>query len=297
MADPVAGQSALTTDAPASPETPAPAATADLLSGTAPLPSSSWFEGLPEGLKANPTLQNFKGKDVSAVAESLVNAEKLIGGSLRLPTEKDTPADRAAKMEKVYAQLGRPATPDAYNIPAPAADSGVPWDTAKAEAFKGVAHKLGLTQEQVQGLTEYEVQRSLSNSVDQVAAFNTCMETLDKDWGAATKQMLGLSRRTAATYFDADTIAALDASGVSNDPRFVKALAKMGKDLLEEGLIVGGREGLSEDGGVMSMQAEVDKVMGDVNGPYWNKAHPGHDSAVTRMAQLRQAVLELTTAR
>lgn len=294
MADPEPGPSALAPPAAeAAPAAPAP----DLLSGSVTTPASSWFESLPDGLKANPTLQNFKGKDVSAVAESLVNAEKLIGGSIRLPNEKDTPADRAAKMEKVYAQLGRPATPDGYTIAAPNADAGIPWDAAKAEAFKTVAHKLGLTQGQVEGLTAFDIQRTMAGAVDQTAAYNTCMETLAKDWGAASKQMIGLSRRTAATYFDQDTMAALDASGVSNDPRFVKALAKMGKDLLEEGLIVGGREGLSEDGGVMSMQAELDKVMADPNGPYWDKAHPGHDAAVTRMSQLRQAVLELTTAR
>ena len=289
MPDPQ-GQSALTVEAPV---------TSEPLTLTESAPASttpSWFDGLPEGLKANPTLQNFKTKDVSAIAESLVESQKLIGGSIRLPGEKDLPADRQAKLDKIYNQLGRPTTPEGYTLQAPAADSGVPWDVAQAEAFKGVAHKLGLTQAQVEGLAAYDVQRASASQVDSTHAYNTCIDTLQQEWGAASKQMLGLARRTAAAHFDPDTMAALDAAGVSNNPKFVKALASIGKSLMEEGLIVGGREGLSEDGGIGSLQAEYEKTMSDGKGAYWNKQDPGHENAVARMHSLQKALLDLSAA-
>lgn len=288
MPDPQ-GQSALAV------EEPVAAAATSVEPATIP-DTPSWFDALPEGLKANPTLQNFKTKDIAAVAESLVESQKLIGGSIRLPGEKDLPADRQAKLDKIYTQLGRPTTPEGYTLQAPAADSGVPWDAAQAEQFKTVAHKLGLTQAQVEGLAAYDTQRAMGSQVDSTQAYNTCMETLQQEWGPASKQMLGLARRTASTHFDPETIAKLDAAGVSNDPKFVKALASLGKSLMEEGLIVGGREGLSEDGGMNSLQAEYEKTMADTKSAYWNKHDPGHEAAVQRMHSLQKALLDLSAA-
>ncbi len=283
MSDEMPGQSSVTAD-------PAPSA-------MAPAPSASWFDALPDGLRANPTLQNFKGKDISAVAESLVESQRLIGGSIRLPNEKDAPADREAKLANIYKQLGRPDAPDGYKINAPAADSGVAWDATRAEGFKSVAHKLGLTQSQAEGLVAYDLQQQSARAIDQNQAYNTCMETLQKDWGAASNEMLGLSRRTAMTYFDEPTMKTLNETGVANNPAFVKAMAKIGRSLMEEGLIVGGREGMGQDGGVAGLQSELDKIMQDASSPYWKSNDPNHDAAVERAKSLRQALLELTTAR
>lgn len=289
MADPVAGQSAL------APE-PITSTPVDSTTTTVAAPSSaSWFDALPDGLKANPTLQNFKSKDVAAVAESLVEAQKMIGGSLRLPNEKDTPQDRAAKLDKIFTQLGRPEKPDGYKIAAPGDETGIPWDAKAAEGFKTVAHQLGLTQSQVDGLMQFEVQRAMNGQVDNVQAQAKCIETLEQDWGAASKQLLGIARRTAQTYFDADTMQAIESTGLGNNPLFVKALAKMGKSLIEEGLVIGDREGMDSDGGPGSIQTELDRLMGDANSAYWNRSDPNHDAAVTRAESLRRALLELSS--
>lgn len=294
MPDPVAGQSALAATTAATTTEPADTGT----TATVAAPSSaSWFDALPDGLKANPTLQNFKSKDVAAVAESLVEAQKMIGGSIRLPSDKDTPQDRAAKMEKIYAQLGRPEKADGYKIAAPGDDAGIPWDAQRAEGFKVVAHQLGLTQAQVDGLVQFDVQRAMASQGDMVQAHNECMQTLEKDWGAASKQLLGIARRTAQTYFDADTMQAIEATGLGNNPTFVKALAKMGKALIEEGMVVGDREGMDADGSTTSLQGELDRLMSDRKSAYWNNNDPDHDAAVTRAESLRRALLELTSAR
>lgn len=296
MPDPVAGQSALSAD-PASVSATITSPETSVNTGITPAQEQAWFNGLPEGLRANPTLQNFRTKDIAAVAESLVESQKLIGGSIRLPGEKDAPADRDAKLAKIYNQLGRPETPDGYKIAAPAADSGIPWDASRADAFKGVAHKLGLTQSQVEGLAAYDMERSMAGAVDSTQAYNDCMAKLDQEWGAASKQMLGLSRRTASTFFDQETMAAINSTGLANNPNFVKALARMGKDLMEEGLIVGGREGMGDDGGIVSLQSELDKTMQDPKSAYWDKQNPNHDAAVTRMESLRRALLEMSSTR
>ena len=45
----------------------------------------NWFDGLPDGLKAEKTLETFKGKPVSAVVESYVQAQKSFGSRLPVP--------------------------------------------------------------------------------------------------------------------------------------------------------------------------------------------------------------------
>lgn len=293
MPDPQ-GQSALATATTTATTTDTTDTTATTTTVAAPS-SASWFDALPDGLKANPTLQNFKSKDVAAVAESLVEAQKMIGGSIRLPNDKDTPQDRAAKLDKIYNQLGRPEKAEGYKITKPSDDAGIEWDDKRAEGFKTVAHQLGLTQAQVDGLLQYDVQRALSGQVDQTQAHNQCIETLEKDWGPASKQLLGIARRTAQTYFDADTMKAIESTGLGNNPTFVKALAKMGKALIEEGMVVGDREGLDIDGGVNSIQGELDRMMSDPKSAYWNNSDPNHEAAVTRAESLRRALLELET--
>jgi hypothetical protein len=119
------------------------------------------------------------------------------------------------------------------------------------------------------------------------------MDTLEKDWGAASKTLLGISRRTAQTYFDADTMQAIESTGLANNPAFVKALAKMGKALVEEGMVVGDREGMDVDGGVNGIQAELDRLMQDPKSAYWNNSDPNHGAAVTRAESLRRALLDL----
>jgi hypothetical protein len=110
--------------------------------------------------------------------------------------------------------------------------------------------------------------------------------------------MLGLSRRTAATYFTPETLHALDATGLSNNPAFIKTLATIGKELMEEGLIVGAREGMSDDGGISGLQTELDAIRHDAKGAYWDASHPNHAAAVARVDSLQRALLELTpTAR
>jgi hypothetical protein len=137
----------------------------------------------------------------------------------------------------------------------------------------------------------------MASQVDPAKAQSDCIATLEKDWGAASKQLLGIARRTAQTYFDADTMQAVEASGLGNDPRFVKALAKMGKALVEEGLVVGDREGMETEGGTNSLQTELDRMMSDTKGAYWNNRDPNHDAAVTRAESLRRALVELSSAR
>ena len=36
------------------------------------------------------------------------------------------------------------------------------------------------------------------------------------------------------------------------------------------------------------IQTEIDQIMNDKNGPYWNKSHPNHDKVVQQVYTMRE---------
>lgn len=269
-------------------------------SPSAPAPTSAdWYQALPDGLKAHAGVKGFAGKSVTDLVESWVNAQKLVGGSIRLPSDKDTPTERTAKLEKIYDALGRPVSPDKYEITPPGADAKLPWDEQRVDGFKQFAHQLGLTQSQVKGLVEWDMKRQLEAVPDSRAAHDDCLKVLEhgdgeqQGWGAMTNVMLGYSRRAYSTFFPPPVAEKLQASGLANDPAFVRAMAEVGKSLLSPSLVQG------EDAGSMktdveSAQSQLEKLMADP--AYHSSDHPGHDAAVSKALSLRRFLVEMGAA-
>lgn len=144
-------------------------------------------------------------KDPKALAKQAFNQEKLIGNSIRVPGKDATPEERDAFLNK----LGRPEKVDGYAFTAPKdMPEGLPYDGERANAFKGKAHELGLTNDQAAKLHDWFIG-------DQVEAFkgmgaaqaeamtqkaNTATETLVKEWGPLDGE------RAAANFEIADQV-------------------------------------------------------------------------------------------
>ena len=134
MADPVV-------ETPGNPPEPTP-----VVSG-----AGDWFESLPPDLKVEKSIQSFKGKGVADVAKSYVEAQKMIGGSIRLPKPDAKPEEREAFMADLSTKLGRPATAADYKkaVTLEALPDGTPWDEAAYDEFLGEMHKAHATPAQV----------------------------------------------------------------------------------------------------------------------------------------------------
>ena len=100
---------------------------------------------IPEELRGHPSISPIK--DVENLARSYVNAQRLIGADKiplpANPTEED--------LDRVYSRLGRPESPDNYDI---AADGNIVTEEV-ASSYKDIAHKLRLTPEQASGVLDY----------------------------------------------------------------------------------------------------------------------------------------------
>lgn len=109
--------------------------------------SKSWLEGLGD-LGKDPSLQMFK--EPSALAKSWVNAQKMIGADkVVIPGKEATEQD----WEAFYNKIGRPEAPDKYEV------KDKDGKDMLDAAFKTIAHKNGLTANQVKALVQWDSER------------------------------------------------------------------------------------------------------------------------------------------
>ncbi|MBU1249288.1 MAG: hypothetical protein KKB70_11355 [Proteobacteria bacterium] len=103
-------------------------------------------------LRDHPSLAKYPSKDDAVKA--LVHAQRLIGrrpeGVIEPPGPEASEEERAA----FYAALGRPESPDEYQLPELETPEGFEFDEDMQAQFRQKAHELGLSPGQVQGLYE-----------------------------------------------------------------------------------------------------------------------------------------------
>jgi len=263
--------------------------------GAAGATDTGWYEALPAGLKAEKSLEAFKDKPISAVVESYVNAQKLVGGSLRIPTEKDTPEERAAKVAKIHEANGRPASVDKYVVKPPAAaEMGISWDDKIQGRILAFAHKHGLNNEQAQDAINLAADLYKGEQPDYAADFEACMKELENGsegnpgWGSTTKRFLSVANRTVSTMFPPEVMDQINRSGLGNSPSFLRGMYRIGKELMEDGVIFPEVEGAAPGNERTAAQAELDKLIGDPKSAYFDTKLPDHDAAVQKALDLRR---------
>jgi len=284
MADPVVGQSAIAQGGDS-----APSGTADATPNAGD--AGSWFDSLPDGIKAEKSLEAFKGKPISAVVESYVNAQKLVGGSLRVPGKDAKPEDIEKFHNEAYDKLGRPASPDKYTFQKPNVD-GVTVDDKAVQSFLPVAHKLGLNSKQVEGLLQFQADLTAASAPNHAENFAQTMKDLtDGDeqtpgWGSTAPRYIAVAKRALETMFHPDAQKAIIDSGLGNNAHFIRAMFQVGKMGMEDGLVIGEGEALKD--GRTGALSELEKIMADPKHAYFDRSHQDHDAAVSKVLDLRR---------
>jgi hypothetical protein len=104
-----------------------------------------WLGGLPEELRGDATLSRYKS--VEELARGHIETKRLATSKLAIPGEGAKPEEWGA----VWDALGRPKAPTDYEIPVGEGGAEGPM----AEAFRPLAHQLGLNKGQAKGLAEF----------------------------------------------------------------------------------------------------------------------------------------------
>ena len=245
---------------------------------------NDFLNSIPEDLREHPSLSPIK--DVENLARSYVNAQRLIGADkIAMPVN---PTDE--DLDRIYNRLGRPETPDAYNI---SADGNVLTED-RASEYADIAHKLRLTPEQASGVLDY-YRSAVQQDTEQVATSNQqareqAVSALQKEWGDQYDARIEAAQK-AVDRFEAGDLMELqlaDGSLLGNHPEIIKAFA----NIAEFRASVTSEDTISESTSAMGMtpqqaQAEVDAIMNDKSHAYWDSKNPvGRQQAVQRMEHL-----------
>ena len=248
-----------------------------------PTVAKSWKEAIPEELRNDPNISKFT--ELEALAKSYVNATRMIGqDKVAVPNNNSTDD----QWNEVYDKLGRPESPDKYQLDIKS--EAVPLDEGAIKSFAENAHQLGLNNKQAQGILEFyknSMEGSLQqNQVDMETAQANAEQELRKEWGRAYEDNIKKAGAVAKANMDANILdmQLKDGTRLGDHPSVIKGFANIANLMSEDKLVSTESENVSQG---IDYDSEISKIVNDRDGPYWNKAHPDHDKIVQKVFNLR----------
>ena len=243
--------------------------------------NQDWRSNLPEDLKSDPTLSNFK--DVESLAKTVVHQQKVLGSRIPIPKTDEE------RME-VYNKLGRPEAADKYEVNVPENYSAF-FTQDQISQFKNVAHQMGLNQQQVEGLVNYQME-SIKNQGDMYASQVDVQRQeseamLKKEWGYDYDAQVRNAKRAIEVYGD-NEIKELMNTEAGNHPAVVRLFARLGKDITED--MAQNTQNNTLASSPLDAKQEIQDTFNNPEHPYHNPRHKDHQPAVEKMRQLHEKV-------
>ena len=263
---------------PAAPTTPPTAPTTPTTTEGA-----AWRNMVPAEFRDDPALKDYK--DFGSFVKSHVHLNKLVGAEPRVPPA-GAPPDLWAKF---WSALGRPDTPDQYQITAP---EGRTVDDKMMAGFRKAAHDIGLTSSQAAKLAEWHF-TSVTEAEDAIAAdLAATTERVDRElrreYGQAYENNIRLATKLAQDVGGPELLQWFE-KGEGNNPVVIRTFVKLARMMGED------RLGTSRPSDFGRTPAEAQAEIGRLNfdkefqSALHNSEHPGHVAAVERKAALYRA--------
>jgi len=207
------------------------------------------ISNLSEDLRNDPSLRDFK--DINKLAKSFVEQKRMLGNSIRVPSEDageealnqfydkltsvkgvmrspDTPEGK----EALLTYLGRPENPEGYQFNIP---ENIPVDPQGLNEFKDLAYNLGLTKEQAQKSMEY-YQNIRISEIDNFNRMSSENEShLKQIWGNEFHNNVQAANALAQTYKENFPEAYHDLAKIQNNPIVLDIMANHARLLHEQG--------------------------------------------------------------
>lgn len=215
-------------------------------------------------------------------------------GTLDLDASARKLAGSYAELEKTRPTGQVPKTPDEYKVEAPKGEDGKPvegiaFDEFVADPmfkdFAAAAHAKGLTNDQLQFVTEHYLTKIAPGMIESMAVANAndAREALGKLWGndQVLTQNLTLANRAVRGFAaEGDVPGGLDRlmARYGNDPDFLAFAASVGKEMQEDSAVTGtGASGDDWDSKVSALRQ---------NPAYEDANHPEHAKVVQQVQAL-----------
>ena len=165
---------------------------------------TSWFDNVPEEYRENASLVSLKDKDFGEFVKDYANKDSLVGKKGVILPDPNSPEDIA----RYNKEIGVPESADLYesqefDIPEEVSQF---IDTERAEGFKELAHKYGLTPDQYKGLVSEVMAQDIGTIKDrQAAEVETANQTktdLRNEWGEKTDERIARAQGLIDNFAD-----------------------------------------------------------------------------------------------
>lgn len=262
---------------------------------------TSWLSQIPEDLRDEPSLQDFNS--IGDVAKSYVSAQKMLGGSIRIPGPDASDEVKSAfynrlqempnviklpeteqEKQEFYGRLGRPATPDGYDI---RIEEGLQVNEDLVNDYKQWAHSAGLTGEQANYLISQKIEQEKVELAERQAYQQHANDLLKESWGKEYETRLNAANAVLAKFKEKypDDVAMLQQQA-GNNPVLAMVLAEHGKLMADSGLISGVTKASFENPTPDEALITISEIRKNPNHPYNNPSDPAHKSAKQRVQDL-----------
>lgn len=262
-------------------------AAATAASGNKAAEAEAFRAMLPEDLRSHPTLKDLHS--VEGMAKTLIHAQQFVGmDKLPIPG-KDSPPEAWGA---VWDRLGRPKTPDEYELVAPPDEFKEVYQPGFFEMMRGPAHKAGLIGQQFKDMQAEAIKVAAAALKADAEEF---AKTADKDltalrteWGAKVKENDALALAgQKALGLDNERSAALERA-IGTRPMmdlFLKVGARTSEGGLESGATAGGQFLTASQA-----QAEITRLKADkeFSASLTDPTAPGHKENKKRWGDLHQ---------
>ena len=251
----------------------------------APQPTqSTWKDSISEVYRNDPNIEKFT--EIDALAKSYINATRMIGQDKMVVPNKNFTEDQ---WEEAYMKMGRPESADKYSLDVKS--DIVSLDEQAIKSFQEQSFKLGLNNEQAKGVLDFYKNNMEAQSqqakVDAETSQAQAQNLLRQEWGRDYDANISKAKSLAAANLSPEVfeMQLADGSRLGDNVDVIKGFAKIANMMSEDKILSTESENMdrSED-----IQTEIDQIMNDKNGPYWNKSHPNHDKVVQQVYTLRE---------
>ena len=264
-------------------ETAQPVATPTTVAKT-DTPTQSWKDSISEEYRKDPNIEKFTEAD--ALAKSYINAVRMIGqDKIVIPTKNST----QEVWDEAYSKLGRPESPDKYNLKIES--DVVTMDENAIKSFAEQSHKLGLNTQQAEGILDFYKNNmegtAQQSKIDTETAQAQSEQELRQEWGRDFDAKVQQAGALAKANIDSEVLDMTLSNGIrlGDHPQIIKGFAKIASLMSEDKMVTTESESVNT---VADIESEISAITNDTNSPYWNKSHPDHDKMVQQVYTLRE---------
>lgn len=225
-----------------------------------------------------------KAPRIEELGRGYQSLEKLLGrDKIPMPVGDD---DQEG-WDRVYKAVGRPDKAEDYEFERPTLPSDLPYDEDTEKNFRTWAHVNGLSKRQARalydGFVKTQVERHAGWLDAQKKQRGELETALAREHGGKIEQVKQTAHAVMTQYADDQFRQYLDETGLGNDPRMVRFLAKVGAQQMGETRLAGPKPQAAASG-------DLDKAIGEFRGKHnkalYDKTHPDHDRLVAEFNKL-----------